>query len=145
MRTFDKGTFEITPRIVCVDENGQQIFRGPEPATINVSEVVLLPGRISTGYENLDNLLLGGIPENYAVILTSPSCDESDLLIKKFLEAGVKKGETTLYITIEVSGVRTLAEEFQSNLHLFVCNPRANLMIKDLPKRVQIKGCRKPD
>ncbi len=140
LRTFDKGIFEITPRIVCVDENGHQIFRGPEPATINVSEVVLLPGRITTGHEDLDNLLLGGIPENYAVILTSPSCDESDLLIKKFLEAGVKKGQTTFYITIEVSGVRTLAEEFQSNLHLFVCNPRADLMIKSLPNVFKLKG-----
>lgn len=36
-----------------------------EPVAIEVSE--FLPGRITTGYGCLDNLLFGGIPENYAV------------------------------------------------------------------------------
>jgi len=139
LRSFEKGTFKITPRIVCVDETGHQIFRGPEPVTINVSEVVL-PGRIPTGYKDLDNLLYGGIPENYAVVLTSPSCDERDLLIKKFLETAVKDGQTTFYVTIEASGVRTLVEEFQSNFYLFICNPRADTIIKSLPNVSKLKG-----
>ncbi|NIV44879.1 hypothetical protein GWN49_08420, partial [Candidatus Bathyarchaeota archaeon] len=94
LKPFDSGTFEITPRIVCMDENGNKMLRGLEPVAITVSEVVL-PGRITTGYKDLDNLLFGGIPENYAVILTSPSCDERDLLIKSFLEAGAKEGQIT--------------------------------------------------
>ncbi len=89
LKPSDIGTFEIKPRIFCVDETGNQMFHGIEPLSIEVSEVVL-PGRISTGYGELDNLLLGGIPENYAVILSSPSSDERDLLIKRFLEAGAK-------------------------------------------------------
>jgi len=132
LRSFDKGTFEITPRIVCVDENGHKLLRGLEPVTITVSEVVL-PGRVATGYGDLDNLLFGGIPENYAVILTSPSCDERDLLIKKFLEAGVEESQITFYVTVEASGIRALVEEFQSNFFLFICNPRADAMIKSLP------------
>ncbi len=139
LRSFEKGTFEIKPRIVCVDETGHQMFRGPEPVAITVSEVVL-PGRITTGYEDLDNLLFGGIPENYAVILTSPSCDERDLLIKRFLEAGAKEGQITFYVTVEASGVRALAEEFQSNFYVFICNPRAETMIKSLPNVFKLKG-----
>jgi len=139
LRSFDKGTFKIMPRIVCIDETGHQIFRGPEPVTISVSEVVL-PGRIATGCKDLDNLLYSGIPENYAVVLTSPSCDERDLLIKKFLETGVKDGQTTFYVTIEASGVKTLVEEFQSDFYLFICNPRADTMIKSLPNVFKLKG-----
>jgi KaiC/GvpD/RAD55 family RecA-like ATPase len=139
VRPSDQGTFEIMPRIVCVDETGNQIFRGAEPATVNVSQSVL-PGRITTGYVDLDSLLFGGIPENHAVILTSPSCNERDLLIKRFIEAGVKEGQITFYITIEASGVRDLAEEFQSNFYLFVCNPRADTMIKSLPNVFKLKG-----
>jgi KaiC/GvpD/RAD55 family RecA-like ATPase len=101
---------------------------------------VALPGRISTGYDDLDNLLLGGLPKDYAVILASPSCDERDLLIKRFLEAGVRKGQPTFYITIEATGVRTLAEEFQSNFYVFVCNPRADLMTKSLPNIFKLRG-----
>ncbi len=139
LRSFDKGTFEITPRIVCMDENGYKMLREPEPLAITVSEVVL-PGRVTTGYVDLDNLLFGGVPENYAVILTSPSCDEKDLLIKRFLEAGVKEGQVTFYVTIEAKGVKALAEEFQSNFCLFICNPRADTMIKSLPNVFKLKG-----
>ncbi len=139
LRSFDKGTFTIKPRIVYVDETGHQMFCEPEPVTINVSEVIL-PGRIITGHRNLDNLLFGGIPENYAVILTSPSCDERDLLIKTFLETGARRGETTFHVTIDASGVRTLAEEFQSNFYLFICNPQADKMIESLPNVFKLKG-----
>lgn len=90
LRSFDKGTFTIKPKIIYVDAAANQMSCEPRPVTINISETVL-SGRVSTGYKDLDSLLLGGIPENYAIILTSPSCDEKDLLIKRFLEAGPKK------------------------------------------------------
>ncbi|TET19134.1 hypothetical protein E3J74_08035 [Candidatus Bathyarchaeota archaeon] len=110
-----------------------------EPVTVKIPEVVL-PGRITTGYKDLDNMLFGGIPENYAVILTSPSCDEKDLLIKRFLEAGAKEGQITFYVTTEAGGVGALAEEFQSNLHVFICNPQADKIIKTLPNVSKLKG-----
>ena len=109
-----------------------------KPVAIEVSEV--LPGRITAGYGDLDNLLFGGIPENYAVILTSPSCDEKDLLIKRFLEAGAKEGQITFYVTTETGGVGALAEEFQSNFYLFLCNPQADKIIKSLPNVFKLKG-----
>ncbi len=139
LKPLDKGTFEFSPRIVCVDNNGKQLSREPEALTINVSSVVL-PGRITSGYKDLDDLLFGGIPENYSVVLTSPSCDERDLLIKKFVEAGVKEGQITFYVTVEAGWMKTLAREFQSNLYLFICNPRADLMVEDLPNVFKLKG-----
>jgi len=112
---------------------------GAEPVEIEVSKVVL-PNRITSGYADLDNILFGGIPQNYAVILTSPTCDERDLLIKRFLEAGTKKGEFTFYVTTNPREVKSLAEEFQSNFYLFVCNPQADTMIKSLPNVFKLKG-----
>ena len=110
-----------------------------EPVTIEIPEVVL-PGRISTGYEDLDSMLFGGIPENYAVILTSPSCDEKDLLVRRFLEAGAKKSQTTFYVTTETGGARALLEELESNFYLFICNPQADKIIKSLPNVTKMKG-----
>jgi tetratricopeptide (TPR) repeat protein len=119
-------------------ETGKQTVSEREPATITVSET--LPDYVSTGYKELDKMLFGGIPRNYAVILTSPSCDERDLLIKKFLETGAKKGEVTFYVTIDPCEVKTLAEEFQSNFYLFICNPQADTIAKDLPNVFKLKG-----
>jgi len=139
LRSFDKGIFETKPKIIYVDATGHQMSCEPEPVTISISEIILA-GRVSTGYKDLDSLLLGGIPENYAVILTSPSCDEKDLLIKKFLETGPKNDQITFRVTIEASGVKVLTEENQSSFYLFICNPQADRIIKSLPNVFRLKG-----
>ena len=138
-RSFMMGVFEVNPRIVCLDETGRQVFAEPEGKVFNVSGSAL-PDRVTTGYDDLDYLLLGGLPENYAVVVTSSSSDERELLIERFLEAGKKNAEITFYVTGEVGIARALAEEVQPDFHLFVCNPRAAAMIKDLPNVHKLKG-----
>jgi tetratricopeptide (TPR) repeat protein/KaiC/GvpD/RAD55 family RecA-like ATPase len=95
---------------------------------------------VSTGYADLDKLLYGGIPSNCAVVLTSPSCNERDLLIKSFLETGANKGEVAFYVTINPGSAKTLAEEFPSNVCLFVCNPQADAIVRNTPNVVKLKG-----
>lgn len=111
----------------------------PERTVIEVPETSA-PGHVSTGYIDLDNLLLGGIPEGYAVILTSPSCDERDLMIMSFLEAGAKQGQTTFHVTIDASGTETLAKEYQSAFQLFICNPEADAVAEGLPNVHRLRG-----
>ena len=36
--------------------------------------------------------------------------------------------------------MRTLAEKFQSNFYLFLCNPQADAIVKDLPNVFKLKG-----
>jgi len=95
---------------------------------------------VSTGYADLDRLFYGGLPPNCAVVLTSPSCNERNWLIKSFLETGTKKGEVTFYVTINPSLAKPLAEEFKSNFYLFVCNPQANSIVEDSPNVIKLKG-----
>jgi predicted transcriptional regulator/KaiC/GvpD/RAD55 family RecA-like ATPase len=101
---------------------------------------ITLPGHITTGYKDLDNLLYGGIPERYSVILTSSSCDERDILIRKYLEIGVKRKQTTFYITIEGTLVRTLIMKHPSNFYLFICNPQADKIIESTTNVFKLKG-----
>jgi tetratricopeptide (TPR) repeat protein len=96
--------------------------------------------RVSAGYADLDKLLYGGIPSNCAVVLTSPSCDERDLLVKSFLEAGAKKGEVTFFVTIDPGVAKPFAEEFPSDFHLLVCNPEADAILKSSPNVFTLKG-----
>jgi KaiC/GvpD/RAD55 family RecA-like ATPase len=97
-------------------------------------------GCVATGYADLDKLLYGGIPSDCAVVLTSLSCNERDLLVKSFLEAGAKKGEVAFYVTINPGSAKNLAEEYQSNFWLFVCNAQADAIVKDAPNVVKLKG-----
>jgi tetratricopeptide (TPR) repeat protein len=119
------------------EETSHKMVSKSEP-TAEVLKGVL--GRIATGYADLDRLLCGGIPENYAVALTAPSCDERELLVKNFLEAGARNGEVTFYLTVDPSDAKSLAEEFQPNFYVFVCNPQADAIIKNLPNVFKLKG-----
>ena len=94
---------------------------------------------VVTGYSDLDRLLCGGIRSACAVVLTSPSCSERDLLVKSFLETGAKKGEAAFYVTINPGPMKTLADEYP-NFHLFVCNPQADAIVKDAPNVLKLKG-----
>jgi len=121
------------------EETAREVVSKSEPAA-EVSEGI--PGHIATGYAGLDGLLCGGIPENYAVALTSPSYDVRGLLVRSFLETGAKRGEETFHVTIDpgMCDCKILAEEFPSNFCLFVCNPQADAIIKSLPNVVKING-----
>lgn len=129
-----KKDIEKTKSKMTYLETGREII---EPELI---PEVALPSHITTGYRELDSLLSGGIPRDYAVILTSPSCDEKDLLIKGFLEAGAKENQVTFYITTKTSGLKSLAERFQSNFYVFICSPQADKIIKDIPNVFKLKG-----
>jgi serine/threonine protein kinase/tetratricopeptide (TPR) repeat protein len=98
------------------------------------------PGRVATGVVEVDNLLLGGILENHSVIMASPSCEKRDFLVRRFLETGARSGEATFYLTIDPGETKALIREFQSNLCVFVCNPRADTIIESLPNVCKLKG-----
>jgi KaiC/GvpD/RAD55 family RecA-like ATPase len=153
LKTKTQGVFSLKPTILYLDEDGKYRSHEPEPVSITVKrlEIEGLPpptlevsegttDRIATGYEDLDKLLYGGIPLSCAVILTSPSCNERDLLVKNFLETGVKNGEVAFYVTMNPGSIKSLAEEFQSSFSVFVCNPQADAMIQDLPNVFKLKG-----
>lgn len=138
------GTFNLNPQLVYIDELCEARTRKLNQVTITVNpaqpKFEILPGRISTGFEDLDALLYGGVPEGYAMALTSPAIDERQLLIKRFLEAGAQAGETTFYITAEPNNGKALAEQYPSSLCLIVCNPQADTIFQNLPNVFKLKG-----
>jgi KaiC/GvpD/RAD55 family RecA-like ATPase len=105
-------------------------------------------GEVSEGFlrhvvpwrADLDKLLCGGIPENFAIALTVHSPDERESLIRSYLEAGVGKGETTFYLTLNPGDAVSLVDKLQKDFYLFVCNPNADLIVKNLPNVFKLKG-----
>jgi KaiC/GvpD/RAD55 family RecA-like ATPase len=96
--------------------------------------------QVSTGHAELDKSLYGGIPSKCAVVLTSPSYNERNSLIKSFLETGAKKGEVTFYLTIDPDIVKTVAEAHPSSFYFFICNPQADAIGRDAPNVIKLKG-----
>jgi KaiC/GvpD/RAD55 family RecA-like ATPase len=137
------GTFGLNPKVVYVDDLGQSRTCTARVITLTVElaqpAYEVLPGRVASGTMELDKLLLGGIPEKYAVVLASPSSDEREMLINRFLEEGAEAGETVLYITCEAGKTLDLAKKFR-NFHLLVSNLQADLVMQDLPNVFKLKG-----
>jgi len=144
LRAPKPGSYSLNPNIRCVDDLGEDKIFKPEPVAINVHVAKptfeTLPGRVTTGYSELDRLLLGGLPEKNAVILSSPSIDERTLLIERLLEAGANQDETTFYVTVDAGNMKILAEEHPSSFYILVCNPQADAIIQNLPNVSKLKG-----
>jgi KaiC/GvpD/RAD55 family RecA-like ATPase len=137
LQALKKGEYNLKPKVHYFDEIGKSKSLQLKSIAIKVKEV-LLEDRISTGIKELDSLLLGGIPEGYAVALTGPPSDERDFLIKSFLDVGVKENQITFYITTETAGLEHLLEK--PNFHLFLCNPKPKTQVPDLPNVYRLQG-----
>ena len=133
-----EGSLSIKPRIVYSDQTDREFILESEQLTVNVVGDVTF--RIATGFEDLDKLLLGGIPERYSVILTAPSCDERDLLTSRFLGKGIEKEEVTFYITIDANILKHYTGRIKPNLHVFLFNPQAASLVKDFPNVSKLKN-----
>jgi tetratricopeptide (TPR) repeat protein len=131
-----KGNYHLNPMVHYLDEHGQNKSFKLKTVEIKVEEVIM-EDRVSTGTEELDSLLLGGIPREYAVVLSGSPCDERELIVKDFLNAGIKEG-ITFYIATEADGLEALLEN--PNFFLFLCNPKPKTPIPDLPNVFKLQG-----
>ena len=132
-----KGNYQLNPKVHYLDELGQNKSLQLKTLEFKVEEVVL-GDRVPTGTKELDSLLLGGIPKEYAVALTCPPSDEREHLIRNFLEAGIKKDETVFYISTEAYKLETLIKK--SNFCLFLCNPKPKTEVSDLPNIYKLRS-----
>jgi tetratricopeptide (TPR) repeat protein/KaiC/GvpD/RAD55 family RecA-like ATPase len=143
-QTSRSGIILLNPEITSTNEQGQLLSTKLRKTEISAKHADInknaLPGRVSTGYPDLDNILLGGIPEKYALALTASVSDEREQLIKQFLEAGAKDSGLTYYLTTDTTKAHKFAEEPRTNFYIFVCNPKAEQTAKDLPNVFRLKG-----
>ena len=132
-----KGVYQLKPTVHFLDEKGQNRSLQLSSIEIRVEEVVLAD-RIATGTRELDSLLLGGIPQGYAVALTGPPSDERERIIKNYLEAGTGENQVTFYIASEASGLENLLEK--PGFYLFLCNPEPRIKVPELPNVSRLRS-----
>jgi len=132
-----KGQYQFNPKVHYLDELGQNRSIQLKSVEISVEEVVLA-GRVSTGTQELDSLLLGGIPEGYAIVLTGSPSDEREYLIRSFLEVGTREDQITFYVTTEADGLQHLLEK--QNFILFVCNPKPKTQVPEMPNVYRLRS-----
>lgn len=94
-----------------------------------------------TGIQELDDILYGGIPSGYSILLTSPSLDQKELILESFLRQGVIQDETVLLLsTMLKSGSSSQVENKQDTFYLMLCSPWADNIIEDKPNVLKFHG-----
>ena len=81
--------------------------------------------RVPTGYQALDSVLLGGIPEGSSVVLTGTASDERDRIIRKFIETSMTSGRGDIYLTTSIDRIRDLLPKYDKKLQVILCHPQA--------------------
>ena len=91
---------------------------------------------LSTGYQDLDDMLGGGIPLGFAVLFLAQSYDERDLLIRKAIESNVAKGGPTFYLSTDISKTEDLARTFPRGF--YAMSPMAEKMAPEFQNVIKI-------
>ncbi len=110
-------------------QNAETVEPPPQPPSSN---------RLSTGYGDLDSLLVGGLPKGYAVILLSPPCDERDLLLRKIIGSALSAGMQTFYLSSDPSRTQDLVRTYPKDF--YALNPQADKVLSPPVNLYKIPG-----
>ena len=102
----------------------------PQPV---ISEI---PPIISTGYVDLDKALNGGIPEEFAVVIVSPSFDERDLLLRKVVNSALASGRLAILISNDMGRTKDMASKYPNGF--YALSPQADRISQHGPNLLKI-------
>jgi KaiC/GvpD/RAD55 family RecA-like ATPase len=97
-------------------------------------------GRLPTGYEALDGVLLGGIPQGSSVILTGVGSDERDRIVRRFTETALSGGRGCIYVSTSIDGIRDMIPQHEKDLQVVLCHPQAEVIAAGFPNIQKLKG-----
>ena len=95
-----------------------------------------IPPIISTGYADLDKALNGGIPEEFAVVIVSPSFDERDLLLRKVVNSALSSGRLAILISNDMGRSKDMASRYPNEF--YALSPQADRISQHGPNLLKI-------
>ena len=121
-----------------INQNGLQVFPPAGRNLVPTDTQVQKPqgGRLSIGVPGLDDMLGGGVPRGYSLLVAGPSGSGKSILAAAFLAEGARQGETGVIAAFEQppSGTRNrlVAELIESGSVGLVDSRAADLSIDEI-------------
>ena len=85
-----------------IDSSGRKIFPPAELAVLSAANATPINNdRLSMGVPGLDDLMGGGLPRGYSLLVAGPSGSGKTILASAFLAEGVRQGETGVIAAFE--------------------------------------------
>ncbi|MEO6279453.1 ATPase domain-containing protein [Roseateles sp.] len=98
-----------------ITENGLQIFVPPHGAA-DAASPKAMEDRASMGVPGLDEMMNGGLPRGYSLLLAGPSGSGKSILAAAFLNAGARNGETGVIAAFERRPSRAQNQELAQHI-----------------------------
>jgi KaiC/GvpD/RAD55 family RecA-like ATPase len=115
-----------------------------EPVGQSNEELAVMfdPNKVAFGQKTVDDTLYGGIPKNGVLLITSPACEEKEIIVTRFVETGLDQTEIVVYITTDNKfgqNEKIMQSQF---LYQVICNPQIDLgSLKCVAENcVQVRG-----
>jgi circadian clock protein KaiC len=101
-----------------ITQNGLQIFVPSRPASGPASAVPThaISERATMGVPGLDEMMDGGLPRGYSLLLAGPSGSGKSILAAAFLNAGARNGETGVIAAFERRPNRARGKELAQHI-----------------------------
>lgn len=77
-------------------------------------------------FTRLEDLVPGGIPQKYSLLLGAPVCDERNMVIEQFLQPAFESKSPCFLLTSDMDFARNYSAKFGDRLTVLVANPRAD-------------------
>ncbi|MHC8306150.1 ATPase domain-containing protein [Pseudomonas sp. PB3P13] len=98
-----------------IDSSGMQVFP-PASASVDVVKprTIKQSGRLNMGVQALDEMLGGGLPMGYSLLVAGPSGSGKSILASTFLAEGARNGETGVIAVFELRPNRLRNAELEA-------------------------------
>jgi KaiC/GvpD/RAD55 family RecA-like ATPase len=101
------------------------VIAGAVVAFVYKPFMALVSGPSLGVFSSFADLIPGGIPDKYSLLLGSPACDERNLIMDQFLQSGAKKDLPLFVLTTDIDFARSTTKMFDGKLTALVANSRA--------------------
>ena len=89
--------------------------------------VVYDPNKVQFGQKILDDALYGGLPKNSVVLITSPACEEKDIIISRFVETGLDQSEVVINVSADTRLSQNVNPENNKLFYQVICNAQTDI------------------
>jgi KaiC/GvpD/RAD55 family RecA-like ATPase len=104
--------------------------------------VVFDPNKVAFGQKIVDDAMYGGIPKNGVLLITSPACEEKEIIMTRFVETGLDQSEVVVYVTTDDKFGQNDKIMQSQLLYQVICNPQIDLgsLNCSVENCVQVRG-----
>ena len=105
--------------------NRQKVETGEQPN--EELAVVFDPNKIAFGQKTVDDALYGGIPKNGVLLITSPACEEKEIIVTRFVETSLDQSEIVVQIVTDNKFGQNEKIMQSELLYQVICNPQIDI------------------